>query len=177
MNSSIPPRCSATDGVPQHLRQTADVYRLRLRRDECGDPVIFGRRGQLYPYDNSLVGVLVFCRNKTAWTHVRKKLVAAGFTLLQNCDTEGTATFDPQNPKQVNLAIRVAEVKRKRRVSPETAARLTSFAKARRGIAAEALLGARTIAEGRGHITAYPNQLAPETSSPAIRPVQMNGGK
>lgn len=36
------------------IQQFAEEYRLRVRRDECGDPIIPGRRGQLYFVDGQL---------------------------------------------------------------------------------------------------------------------------
>jgi hypothetical protein len=78
-----------------------------------------------------------------------KELVAAGLTLLQDCDTEGTASFDPKNPEQARPAIRVAGVKQRRRISTETAEHLASFSKSRRTIAGKAPLALGTTVMAR----------------------------
>ena len=163
--------------VPIHLRQIATDYRLRLSRDECGEVIIKGSKGHLYAHDDSVLAVLVFLSSKRAWTHARKKLITAGLALLQDCDTEGTASLDSQNPEQVNLAIRVAGVKQRRRVTPETAERLGSFSRWRRTIAGRALLAAETNVVAGRYIPSHPNQVGAETSSPAMKPAKMDGAK
>jgi len=42
-----------------------------------------------------------------------------GITLRQSGDAEGSLSFNPDDPKQAMLAIRVAAAKRKRQLSPE----------------------------------------------------------
>jgi hypothetical protein len=168
-------RSDSASHFTEHLGRVASKFRLRVRRDECGDPVIPGRTGQLYVHDDSLLGVLVFLPSKRAWSHARKRLLVAGFTLFQDCDIEGTAGFDPRNRAQVDLAIKVAGVKRRRRISRETAARLASFSKSRRSIAGTALLVAGTSAGGDGCIPPRPRYPDPESGSPATRHVEMGG--
>jgi hypothetical protein len=47
-------------------------------------------------------------------------------TLQQDGDAEGCFTFDSTNLEHIRLAIKLAEVKRKRQVSPEQLAKLAS---------------------------------------------------
>jgi hypothetical protein len=45
--------------------------------------------------------------------------------ITQDCDGEGAATFDPENPEQVRLVLKYADVKRRRRASEAERRRLT----------------------------------------------------
>jgi hypothetical protein len=121
--------------VPKQLQDLASYYRLSLIRDSCGESIIPGRNGQLYAYDHAIAGITVSFDSKRAWSFARKKLLLAGFSLFQNCDTEGSATFNHQNPNHVKLALRLAGIKARRRVSSETLARLAAFSRARKVIA------------------------------------------
>jgi hypothetical protein len=47
--------------------------------------------------------------------------------ITQNCDQEGVATFDPEKPEQVRLALKYTDVKRRRRVSEAELRRLTQM--------------------------------------------------
>jgi hypothetical protein len=160
---------SGTCHIPENLRGVAANHCLKLRRDECGDPVIPGSRGQIYAYDDAFLAVLLLFSSKRAWTHGREKLLATGFTLLQECDTEGTATFDPQNREQVALAIKIAGAKKRRRVSTETVARLASFAKSRRAIAGTALPATETRIGLGGYVRPHPNERVPLSGSAAMK--------
>jgi hypothetical protein len=58
-----------------------------LRRDECGDPTIFGARGHIRACDGTF-HVYVRCRSPMHWTYAKKQL--AGFaTVHQDGDDEG----------------------------------------------------------------------------------------
>ena len=115
----------------------AKQLRLKTRVDECGEQIVPGIQGQIYEYslDGSKFRVM-FMPPKTAaepwgrwcpkrWGNFRRAGVTAGMTVLQNGDSEGCLGFDPTNKTQVKLAIKIAGVRAQRRVSPETAARLT----------------------------------------------------
>jgi hypothetical protein len=52
--------------------------------------------------------------------------------IRQDGDCEGTATFDPDNPAQVKLAIRYAKVRPKRQISDAQRDRLRSLGNSRR---------------------------------------------
>jgi hypothetical protein len=41
------------------------------------------------------------------WTNAKKKLLAAGFTVRQNGDTEGTALFNPEDKSQARFAFKI----------------------------------------------------------------------
>lgn len=102
-----------------NIEELSATHRLRTRRDECREKIIVGRLGHLYDHgDGSRFGVLLLLPTKRRWNHAKKKLRAAGFEIRQDAETEGTALFDPTNPGQVRLALRIVGAKRKRTASP-----------------------------------------------------------
>ena len=107
------------------LSKFAKKYRLTLKIDNAdGTEVIFGRTGQIYEYDLNLLCVMfIFPKDAKArprgWHNARTKCLAAGMTLRQNGDAEGSLSFDPENAEQARLAIRIAGAMRKRRLSEQ----------------------------------------------------------
>lgn len=168
---------SASRDIPQHLLQFVATYRLRLRRDSCNDHVILGRSGEVFAYDEVLLGLTVFASSTRAWTHLKKKLISNGFRLTQDCDQEGVLAFDPLKTDLVPLALQAAGIKKRRVIGLATKERLAGFSRARRGTAAEALQAAEAIAEGGAYITAHPDQVSPERGSPAMKLAKMDGAK
>lgn len=93
-------------------------YRVRTRREECGETIIRGRLGHVFDHgDGGRFGVLLLLPTKRRWNHARKRRRAAGFHVHQDAETEGTALFDPTDPGQVRLALRIVGAKRKRTAS------------------------------------------------------------
>jgi hypothetical protein len=86
------------------------------------------------------MGVIVMLGRPFVWAYVRKRLIAAGFRVIQNGDWEGAALFDPHNANQARLAIRIIGAKRKRELS-----------EAQRAI----------LAEGMGRVRAFAGHSAP----------------
>ena len=60
------------------------------------------------------------------WNKFRKTALAMDMTLRQNGDSEGCLSFGPANEEQAKLALRIAGVRPKRRLSPEQLARLAT---------------------------------------------------
>ena len=56
------------------------------------------------------LGLCLLLTTKKRWTWARKKLLASGFTIKQDGETEGCALFDPANPEQVRLAFKLAGI-------------------------------------------------------------------
>jgi hypothetical protein len=52
------------------------------------------------------------------WNKMRGACQAAGMTLRQNGDAEGSFSFDPKNDQQVKLAMQLAGVRPKRKAIP-----------------------------------------------------------
>jgi hypothetical protein len=110
----------------------AKQYQLNITRDpENGTTIIRGRKGKshLFEYDDGVLGVLVMSEAGTAhwWNAARAAFLRAGMQITQDCDGEGAATFDPENPEQVRLALKYAGVTRRRRVSEAQRRRLTQI--------------------------------------------------
>ena len=112
------------------ISEFANRYRLQVKRDpEDGTSVIPGRKGKshLFEHDHGVLGVLVMPEAGTAhwWNAARVAFLRAGMEITQDCDGEGAATFDPENPEQVRLVLKYADVKRRRRASEAERRRLT----------------------------------------------------
>ena len=106
------------------LKQFAERHRLKLRRDECCDYFVGGRCGQVYEYAPGRLAILFLGDTKRQWRWAKKKLTAAGFGLMQDVDTEGTANFDPADDEQCRVAIQVVRIKKRRVMSPAGLANL-----------------------------------------------------
>ena len=118
------------------LTTFATDHRLRIQRDECGDLIIPSPLGNLYQYSSIELGLMVLPPSSShprLWNSIREKCLAAGMTLRQNGDTEGSVSFDPTNQDQAKLAIKLAKVRPKWQMSPERReAQLVVLANARK---------------------------------------------
>jgi len=61
------------------------------------------------------------------WLKHRDSGMAAGMRIIQNGDAEGCLGFDPTQPAEAKIALKLAGAKRKRQVSPEQLATLARF--------------------------------------------------
>ena len=109
------------------VRAFAEARRLRVRRDEDNTRIIPGRHGHIWDHGDDLFGVTLLDLTPRKWTHRKKLCLEAGMELQQDGDFEGTLLFDPTDSNQVQVALKVAGVKRKRRVSPEQIERLKAM--------------------------------------------------
>ncbi|MEK9722979.1 MAG: hypothetical protein VW405_05770 [Rhodospirillaceae bacterium] len=107
------------------LHEFAVANRLHVRRSpEDGSPEIAGRAGSIYPMGDGRLVVLALDLTKRQWSARRRLGLSVRMTLHQDGDAEGSLVFDPHDPKQAEVAIRIAGARRKRRVSAATAERL-----------------------------------------------------
>jgi hypothetical protein len=111
------------------LREFAAKHGLPLRRVQDDATVIIpGREGHshIFEYGSGLLGVMVMPETGTAhrWRSARSAFGAAGMTIRQDGDGEGTASFCPDKLDQVRVALRYARVRSKRRVSETQRKRL-----------------------------------------------------
>ena len=111
------------------LEDFAAKYRLKVRREEDGEPIISGKFGRLYQHDAETLGLFFMPDRPRRWSHARRKLEAAGLTIWQDGDDEGSALFDPANTVQARLALKVVRAKPRRTLS---AAQLEALEKARK---------------------------------------------
>ncbi len=106
------------------IQQFAERYRVKTKRDECGDTIIPGKVGHIFDGFESSLGVCAMLPTRRQWGHIRKKMEAAGFIIRQQGETEGTAIFDPANKQQAKLALRLVRVKVRQQMAPPSAAQL-----------------------------------------------------
>ncbi len=145
------------------LKQFAELHRLKLRRDECGDYFVGGKLGQVYEYNPERLAILFMGESKRQWNVAKKKLAAAGFELMQDCAEEGTSSFDPADAEQCRVAIQVIRAKPRRVLTPAQRAQLrTATEKA-------ALARNRQNHRARGVSEADLGPPDPQTTSKPIR--------
>lgn len=90
-----------------------------LRRDECGDPTIFGSRGHISACDGRFY-VYVGCRSSRAWGSAKKQL--AGFaTVHQDGDDEGALLLSRMPDEREAETLRhYIGLRQTREVSPDS---------------------------------------------------------
>ena len=101
------------------IQDFATRYRLHTRLDDDQTTIVPGKYGHIFDYDDDSLGVLIMPKKPRLyyWGFRRTAFLQAGFTVTQNGDHEGAATFDPQNPAHAKLAIRSAGIKVKKTLS------------------------------------------------------------
>jgi hypothetical protein len=114
-----------------NIDQFAVTHHARVRKDECGEPIINGKLWKsqpkpsrmyghhIYEHGDGRFGVMLMFDSARKWNNARKTLAASGFTIKQNAETEGTALFDPENKAQAKLAMRITGARIRRQLSPE----------------------------------------------------------
>jgi hypothetical protein len=160
--------------IANRLASFADQYRLKTRISEDDTRIVPGKFGHLYLYDDGVLGVMVIPDppREHYWGHVRTAMLRAGFVVVQDGDGEGAATFDPTNPQQVELAIRAAGIKRKRRLSQEQREKLIARLRAS---ARRALCTSETTIGAGGYIPAHLKQKGSVSRSVATQRVEEGG--
>ena len=123
----------------------AQKYCLRTRRDTCGDETIPGREGHISEYGRGRLLVVYVGMSGRRWGNVRRSLMAAGCSLAQDGDSQGSLVFDPRNGEQAQKAIEAIGAKRKRQMTP---AQRDALAKARSASPVPRQNAARPCAEG-----------------------------
>lgn len=104
------------------FEQVIKDFRLRSRTDVDGTTVVFGKLGQLYEDDpdEGTLGAIYMAPDKAkGWKVRREAFLAAGATLHQNGDNEGSVIFPANDSKLIRLACRLLRIPNKRSLSPE----------------------------------------------------------
>jgi hypothetical protein len=147
-----PQEHSASKGTcAQMIEEFAANYHLRLKRDRNDRvDIIPGRLGQIFDYSDNELGVLYMPNDGVSvaeqtwhtgqWERFKAECLAAGMKRRQNAHDEGSFSFDPRNPEQSKLAIRVAGAFRKRQLSPEHKAKLLGSSRSLRFKASDPVL-------------------------------------
>jgi hypothetical protein len=122
------------------IKQFAESYPVKTRRDNCGEEIIPGKQWQkdmserkdyrCHVYDNGdgRFGVCLLLGTVGKWNNAKKRLLVAGFALGQSGDTEGTLLFSPADTRQARAAIKEAGIRTRK---PATSERLAILARAR----------------------------------------------
>ena len=118
------------------IQQFAEQYRVRVRRDNCGEEIIPGRprnatrhedRRHIFQHsDDGKFGVCLLLTSARAFGNAARRLLALGFTPGETGDTEGILLFDPANSEQAKAAIREAGIRIRTPASPERLAQLAN---------------------------------------------------
>jgi hypothetical protein len=131
------------------LKEFANTNRLKVTLDDCGDPVIAGKCGEIYEQATDTLAVLFMPPSKTdhcgrwcpkVWNNFRRTGEALGMRSILNGDSEGAMIFDPESNEQVRLAIKIAKARVKRVVSEDRRAVLAATLAAARASRAERLV-------------------------------------
>ena len=103
------------------LRTFSEKYRVATRRDVDGTDIIGGKLGHIYEHSDQQLALLFMPSAQRArlWGLVKAKGMAAGMTLRQNADSEGTLLFDADSPEQARLAISLVKARPKRVLTEE----------------------------------------------------------
>ena len=127
-----------------HIEQFAEQHRVRVTKDECGDPIIRGRvdESNIYEYCPTELGVAFLTSAKKSprtllWNKFQSACLGAGMTLRQQGDAEGCFSFDPTNETQAKIALKGIRVRFKKQLSPEHRAALAHTAFKRKSHALE----------------------------------------
>ena len=75
------------------------------------------------------------------WTVFRTRAMAAGMRVVQDGDSEGCLAFTPDEPGQAELAVKIAGVKRRRKVSEARRQQLCEHLGKRRTLLSSAPVG------------------------------------
>jgi hypothetical protein len=120
-------------GSQRTLAKYGEQYRVRVKRDECGDSIVCGRFGHLYEHDANQLGIVLDAspdnlRSDSTLRARRRRAIAAGFIVHQEGDCEAILLFDPSDLDQAHLAVRLIQAKRIRKTARPTDAQLRARA-------------------------------------------------
>jgi hypothetical protein len=108
------------------LREALGGRDNALRRDECGDWAIFGKRGHIYAAPDGFQ-IVVQCDSAREWSYARKALKSFA-ALTNDGDEEGVVFLDRLPTVEEASTIRqYVGVAKKRVLSDEARERLTSL--------------------------------------------------
>jgi hypothetical protein len=112
-------------GSPTTLAEYGEKYRIRMKRDECGDSIVGGRFGHLYEQYAGRFGIVLELpadgtRLDNTLRSRKRRALAAGFVLHQEGECEAILLFDPSDRKQAALAIRLIQAKKIRKAPRPT---------------------------------------------------------
>ena len=108
------------------LRDALGCRLNALRRDECGDWAIFGKRGHIYAVPDGFQ-IVIRCESVREWSYARKALKPFA-ALTTDGDEEGVLFIDRlPTAAEAEIVRRYVGIAKKRVLSDEERERLTSL--------------------------------------------------
>jgi hypothetical protein len=130
------------------INELSDQYRVRIRKDSCGEIIAPGTYGHVFEYGAERFGILLEdsppakpSRAKALLAR-RRTALEAGFTFSQMGDCESVLLFDPTNQNQVQQALKLVGTRKKRQISPEHLQKLMASTQKTRFLKKDTVLGA-----------------------------------
>jgi hypothetical protein len=119
------------------INDFAIKHSVKVKRDDCNDAVVIGRRtAHIYDgFAEGRLGLFVSCDTVRRWNSTKRAMEAAGLVVKQSASTEGCFTFDPTDAKQARLALKTVGARTRREQRAPSAAQMAArqaFANRRR---------------------------------------------
>lgn len=116
-----------------NILEFSERYRLRVKRDGCGDPIILAKLGHIYEHGPEIFGMVLEAPAKSTRLDQtlrsrKRRVLTRGFTLHQEGDFESILLFDPADSKQVRAAIKLVGARKGRKVAAPTVRQLQARA-------------------------------------------------
>jgi len=145
------------------LASFARRQRVKLGSLADYESIVPGSRGHVFVFDAETLGVVFLMPGHPSqkparprlWAANKRRAADAGMVLCQDGDDEGSLTFDPTNPTQCALALRIAGIRRRRCLSSDHRFKLNLAGRA-----------SRYVSRGRGSSEGF--HAAGLRSSPAV---------
>jgi hypothetical protein len=112
------------ENVLRDFAQKHNVSRTAFSRDECGDLILQGKNAHIYTFSEIRLGICLEYDSAKRWNGAKRAMQEAGFRMTQDAEREGCGLFDPTSREQVRLALKLAGVREKRKLTPELLERL-----------------------------------------------------
>jgi hypothetical protein len=118
------------------ISEFAMKHCLKVVTDSCGALIVpsqLGKDANISDYSDEQNDGLAMCwitDGKNArtglWNRTKVKCLAAGMRLHREGDAEGIFVFNPADPVQARLAIKMVKARAKRQMTPQVLARLAN---------------------------------------------------
>lgn len=117
----------------EQVHAFARAHRLKSARGADNAVTIPGRAGAIYAFDCERLACHIESRTVRARNVRVRNCESQGMVLVQDGDTEAVLTFDPNRPTHVELALKVAGIRRRKVPSEAQLVALKAARLTRRG--------------------------------------------
>jgi hypothetical protein len=102
------------------IERIASLYRLRLKRDCCGDWTVAGKYGHIFVIAPGRLGIVLESQSTDerfdyTLRSRKRRAIAASFVLRQEGDFESILSFDQSDELQARFAVRLIQARRIRK--------------------------------------------------------------